>query len=73
MDDVIAAQLSNLSWRKSRRSGALGNCVELAPLPTGRVAVRDSWQPGGPALVYPRTGLAAFVSWAKDSPTELVA
>ncbi|MEU6268127.1 DUF397 domain-containing protein, partial [Saccharopolyspora shandongensis] len=26
-----AQQLPNVVWRKSRHSGAVGNCVELAP------------------------------------------
>lgn len=62
---VIAAASSDLSWRKSRHSGAQGNCVELAPLAGSRIAVRDSRQPAGPFLVYPRAGLAAFLTWAR--------
>lgn len=68
-DRMTAASWSNLSWRKSRHSGAMGNCVELAPLAGSRIAVRDSWQPAGPFLVYPRAGLAAFVTWAKTHRT----
>jgi hypothetical protein len=64
-----AASWSNQSWRKSRHSGATGNCVELAPLAGSRIAVRDSQQPAGPCLVYPRAGLAAFVTWAKARRT----
>lgn len=66
---TIAAPTSNLPWRKSRHSGATGNCVELAPLVGSRIAVRDSRQPTGPFLVYPRTGLAAFVTWARSDQT----
>ncbi len=67
MDDtVVAAQLTNLAWRKSRRSGAQGNCVELAPLHGGDVAIRHSGRPGGPVLVYTRAEMAAFLSGAKD-------
>jgi hypothetical protein len=70
MDDIdnamTGAHLSNLSWRKSRRSGALGNCVELAPLADGVIAVRDSRQPHGPVLVYSRAKLATFLAGAKD-------
>ncbi|HVV22727.1 MAG TPA: DUF397 domain-containing protein [Pseudonocardiaceae bacterium] len=70
MDDIDhtahAAQLSNLTWRKSRRSGALGNCVELAPMTSGDIAVRHSKQPDGPVLVYTRAELAAFLAGAKD-------
>ena len=36
---VAADSLGPLPWRKSRASGA-GNCVELAPVADGVVAVR---------------------------------
>ncbi|GGS52633.1 DUF397 domain-containing protein [Actinokineospora fastidiosa] len=49
---VPAASLIGADWRKSSRSGAVGNCVELAPL-DGGTAVRDSKCPTGPALVFP--------------------
>jgi hypothetical protein len=58
--------LAGVSWRKSRRSGALGNCVELATLVTGEIAVRHSRRPSGPVLVYSRDEMAAFLSGAKD-------
>jgi hypothetical protein len=51
--------LTGVSWRKASRSGSSGSCVEL-----GRVgdviAVRDSKDPQGPALVFPRTAWSAF-------------
>ncbi|NKQ55952.1 DUF397 domain-containing protein [Amycolatopsis sp. K13G38] len=58
--------LTDVSWRKSKRSGALGNCVEVATLPTGEIAVRNSRFPHGPALVYTRDEMAAFLAGAKD-------
>lgn len=61
-----ARQLLNATWRKSRHSGAVGNCVELAPLIDGGVAVRNSRYPEGPALVYSRDEIAAFLHGAKD-------
>jgi hypothetical protein len=61
-----AALLESAAWRKSSFSGAIGNCVEVADLPAGRVAVRDSQDPGGPALVYARTGLTALVACVKS-------
>ncbi|MFD7924158.1 DUF397 domain-containing protein [Streptomyces sp. NPDC059740] len=53
-------------WRKSARSNPSGNCVELAVLGDGGVAVRNSRFPGGPALVYTRDEITAFVLGAKD-------
>jgi hypothetical protein len=58
--------LSGVAWRKSRYSGAIGNCVEVAPLDGGEVAVRNSRFPGGPALIYRREEIAAFLAGAKD-------
>jgi hypothetical protein len=38
----------NLEWRKSSYSGGTGgNCVEIAALPDGGYAVRDSKNPDG--------------------------
>jgi hypothetical protein len=43
--------MSDLAWRKSSYSGATsGNCVEIAALPDGGRAVRDSKDPDGPVL-----------------------
>ncbi len=61
-----APQLTGVDWRKSRYSGAVGNCVELAPLAHGEIAVRNSRFPNGPALIYTREEMAAFLTGAKD-------
>lgn len=63
---MSAAMLTEASWRKSARSGALGNCVEVATLEGGDIAVRNSRFPQGPALLYTREEMAAFVAGAKD-------
>jgi hypothetical protein len=61
------ATLSLLSWRKSGRSGASGNCVELARLPhdSGYV-IRNSRNPEGPALIFTREEIAAFLTGVRD-------
>jgi hypothetical protein len=51
-----------VTWHKSSHSNPNGNCVELAQLPGGNVAVRNSRFPGGPALVFPARAAAAFLS-----------
>ncbi|RJL20543.1 DUF397 domain-containing protein [Bailinhaonella thermotolerans] len=61
-----ATELAGVSWRKSRRSNSSGNCVELAELPGGDVAVRNSRFPDGPALIYTRDEIRALVLGAKD-------
>jgi hypothetical protein len=50
------------SWRKSTASNPSGNCVELAELSCGDIAVRNSRHPGGPVIVYTRAEIAAFIS-----------
>jgi hypothetical protein len=53
-------------WRKSSASNPSGNCVELAALGDGAVAMRNSRYPDGPALVYTRAEVAAFLAGAKN-------
>lgn len=47
-------------WRKASFSAPGGNCVELAPLPEGGVAVRDSKDPQGLMLRFTPAEWAAF-------------
>ena len=64
---VPADQLRATGWRKSGRSSPSGNCVELSELADSpAIAVRNSRDPQGPALVYTRAEIAAFVQGAKD-------
>ena len=58
------ANLRQASWRKSRHSGNNGNCVEVAGLP-GAVAVRDSKDPDGSALVVGPRAWRAFAAKVK--------
>ena len=53
--------LTNAEWRKSSFSGGNGGgCVEVARNLPGIVAVRDSKDPEGPALVVTPAAWAAF-------------
>ncbi|MEO3813274.1 DUF397 domain-containing protein [Sphaerisporangium sp. B11E5] len=63
---IPASSLDGVCWRKSVRSNPSGNCVELAGLPDGGVAVRNSRHPGGPVLIYSRGEMAAFILGAKN-------
>lgn len=58
---------SGARWVKSRHSGPTGgNCVEVAFLAGGEVAVRNSRHADGPALVFTPQEWDAFVGGAKD-------
>jgi hypothetical protein len=55
--------LTNAIWRKSTFSGSNGGqCVEVASNLPGIVAVRDSKNPDGPALVFTPAEWQAFVA-----------
>ncbi|MGW0760490.1 DUF397 domain-containing protein [Streptomyces sp. NPDC002814] len=62
----VRASSLDARWIKSRHSNAEGNCVEIATLVDGDVALRNSRDPDGPALVYTAAELAAFLAGAKD-------
>jgi hypothetical protein len=63
---VAATAIAGAVWKKSARSNPNGNCVELAALPDGGVAFRNSRDPEGPALIYTRDEILAFLGGAKD-------
>jgi hypothetical protein len=63
---VRSTLIEGVEWKKSARSNPGGNCVELAALPGGGFAVRNSRFPEGPALIYTRAEIEAFLGGAKD-------
>jgi Domain of unknown function (DUF397) len=63
---MSAGQLPTAQWRKSRASNPTGSCVEIAELPGDAIAVRNSRDKRGPALIYPRAEVAAFLRSVKN-------
>ncbi len=58
---------TGITWIKSSYSGPTGgNCVEVAFLPDGDVAVRNSRHSDGPALVFTKSEWEAFLGGARD-------
>lgn len=61
------ADLTGARWHKSTRSGSNGgDCVEVADNLPGVVAVRDSKDPDGPALIFERPAWAEFIRTLKE-------
>ena len=63
---IECASAAGLEWVKSSYSGTNNNCVEVAQLPGGGRAVRDSKNPAGPALVFTPDEWSAFVLGASE-------
>ncbi|MEU8270568.1 DUF397 domain-containing protein [Sphaerisporangium sp. NPDC049002] len=65
--DHLNDELREAAWFKSSYSGSSGgDCVEVAALPGARVGVRDSKDPGGPALVFTAGEWTDFSRRVKD-------
>jgi len=66
----MEADLSGLHWFKSSAS-AVGNCVEVAHVPGGGVAVRDSKDRSKAPHVYTRSEWEAFLAGARNGEFDL--
>lgn len=62
MSHIDDASTLPAAWWKSSYSDAGAQCVECGIVDSRTVAVRDSKNPHGPALLLDRAPLSAFVS-----------
>lgn len=58
-------------WRTSSFSGSSNNCVEVASNLPGLVAVRDSKDREGPALIFGTAAWQAFTAQLKNGAFDL--
>ena len=59
-----AGDLHDVQWRLAGAGDGSG--VEMAKLPDGQIAVRNSADPDGPALIYTRAEIEALIGGAQD-------
>jgi hypothetical protein len=61
----LTVDLSRAVWQRSSQIDGAENCVEVAFVDDA-IAVRDSRDPDGPALIYTRDEWEAFIGGVKD-------
>ncbi|GII60350.1 hypothetical protein Skr01_04350 [Sphaerisporangium krabiense] len=66
----MAANLRGARWRKSSFSADTGTCVEVASNLPAVLAVRDSKNPAGPALVVAPAEWSAFLNGVRSGRFE---
>jgi hypothetical protein len=62
---VAAPDLTTARWRTSSFSGNNGVCVEVAALPDGRIAVRNSNRPADGVVLFTRAEMNAWIHGVK--------
>ncbi|GGK08512.1 DUF397 domain-containing protein [Streptomyces camponoticapitis] len=68
----VSAGSITADWIKSAKSTANGQCVELAALPGGKVAMRNSTDPDGPALIFEAREMEAFLDGARKGEFDVL-
>ncbi|GAA0925387.1 DUF397 domain-containing protein [Nonomuraea longicatena] len=67
MTETPSTELTNAAWRKATKSGPNGgNCVEVAPLSGGRVAIRDTEALHLTPFIVSASVWDAFIDGAKN-------
>jgi hypothetical protein len=63
---MSARELTGAAWRKSQRSNSQGACVELARISAETIALRNSRDPQGAALICQRDAIVALMAGLRD-------
>ncbi|MEV7393952.1 DUF397 domain-containing protein [Streptomyces sp. NPDC091215] len=58
--------LGTEGWCKPWSGSNNGNCVEAKRLDEGKIALRQSTDPLGPALIFPSAEISQFIAAAKS-------
>lgn len=69
-DELYAMDISGVEWQRAPGDTSEAS-VEIAFLPGGAVAMRNSAEPEGPVLRYTAAEWEAFVLGAKDGEFDL--
>ncbi|MCT9007169.1 DUF397 domain-containing protein [Streptomyces rhizosphaerihabitans] len=69
---MSAVDLGTEGWHKPWSGTNGGSCVEAKRLPDGSVALRQSQDPEGPALICSRDEMAAFIEGAKSGQADFL-
>ncbi|WP_052852720.1 DUF397 domain-containing protein [Streptomyces avicenniae] len=67
-----AAHLGTEGWRKPWSGGNGGSCVEAMRLGDGRVALRQSTDPDGPALICTSHEIERFIEGVKSGEADFL-
>lgn len=68
-----ATDLGETGWRKDWSGTGGENCLEVKPLPEqGTVAVRQSTDPHGAAILFRREAIAEFVAATKAGQADFL-
>jgi hypothetical protein len=62
---VTTSEPSAIHWRTSSFSGNNGTCVEVAALPDGHIAVRNSTYPNGAVALFTRAEMNHWINGIK--------
>jgi hypothetical protein len=63
---MAATSLGTDDWTKPWSGSNGGDCLEARRLPGGRVALRQSTDPDGPALILEPDEIRAFIQGARN-------